>query len=142
MMTEVQIIMSMAKKVREAVLKIAVTDDLKGYCAIASVALSKELDRLGYKNSIWEGEFRGDGHAWVICNGNIIDITASQFKGMPEIYIEQAYKKGCGYKPLYKITDIKNDFADWEPSCRPTEYNQGKINEIIRRYSSLLRTAR
>lgn len=130
MPTNYQKLVSIATEVREAILRIADSEKLTGYCGIASYALSKRLDELGFKNSIWEGDYKGWGHAWVVCDGYIVDITATQFD-LPEIYVIKAYGKGCGYRPMHLMENYE-DFECWDKGCRPNHKLQREINAIIR----------
>ena len=50
--------------------------DLSGMCAIASAKLWNDLSSIGIKSEI----HYGDSHVFLVLNGLIVDVTATQFK--------------------------------------------------------------
>lgn len=55
-----------------------------GYCVEASVALRDELNEAGIAAEYAWGTFDGFGHAWVVVDGAILDVTAGQFRRVVE----------------------------------------------------------
>lgn len=73
--------------------------DLAGMCGIAAYELFKRLDKAGLKPKYCFG----DGHAFVKCDGYIVDVTATQFDdGHPEVTIRPTRSKPYEYwkRPL------------------------------------------
>lgn len=59
-----------------------------GCCGITSELLGDYLNSMGVGTFeyVW-GELEGASHAWLECDGVIVDITSDQFEGRPSIYI-------------------------------------------------------
>ncbi len=62
-----------------------------GLCIPAALALCEALGRLGYSSSVVRGHYQVGkveplGHAWVECDGMIIDLTADQFN-LPTVHV-------------------------------------------------------
>lgn len=49
-------------------------------CGALSAILARMLQLGGYKAECRHGEIQGTGHVWVVCEGQIFDPTAGQFK--------------------------------------------------------------
>jgi hypothetical protein len=63
-------------------------EDLEGMCGIASCILLQELEKEGIDAKIYEAEC----HAYVMYDGYIIDVTATQFGG-PKIMFRRRKKE-------------------------------------------------
>ncbi len=76
---------------------------LSCYCAIASAYLCSRLRRLGYRSCFFVlGEYNGHDHCWVELDGRIIDITATQFKGITRVvYIPDTEISRRDYRKRY-----------------------------------------
>jgi hypothetical protein len=59
--------------------KIDADPDLCGMCAIAAGELHKRLSAAGLDSTIALRNSSDEGHAFVICEGYIVDVTATQF---------------------------------------------------------------
>lgn len=59
--------------------KVDVEEDLCGMCAIAAGELHKRLKVAGFSAVIALRNTEDEGHAFVICEGHIVDVTATQF---------------------------------------------------------------
>lgn len=61
----------------------AIADDLTGACAIGSAMMARLLRRMGYRPIFVVGIFasgtKSSPHAWVELDGEIVDVTATQF---------------------------------------------------------------
>jgi len=66
--------------------KVYVNNNLSGMCAIASGELHRRLTKAGFDSTIALRDIEDDGHAFVICEQMIIDVTATQFSFM---YVEK-----------------------------------------------------
>lgn len=105
--------------------------NLRGWCGVASVILAKELKEVGINATVWEGEYSGMPHTWIIVNNYIVDITATQF-GLEEVYITKAYNKGCKYWPIDKLEPTYEAFEGWFENERPSEVLCQRIRNAIR----------
>lgn len=90
--------------------------DLAGLCAIVSKELCERLQQNGYKAKI---AYNGH-HCFVILQGRIIDLTATQFGNYPKIYIKKLPDYISSDK-LYgstwyieKLFDNPNDLPDYQ----------------------------
>ena len=69
--------------------------DLRGFCAKASIMLFNRLSRRGLKPQIMHALYDKDSdysacHYYVICNGHLVDVTATQFmNNHPRIMIQK-----------------------------------------------------
>jgi hypothetical protein len=68
---------------------------LQGACGYGSVMLFEELKRAGYKPRIAQGS----GHWFVVCDGKLVDVTATQF-GQPKVVV----------RDFIRIQDENNKF--------------------------------
>ena len=87
--------------------------DFTGWCEAASSIVNYILSNYTDITEFYiaSGTFDGNGHEWVVANGEIIDPTVDQFGDSYSIYSARLYKElhceECiGYKPLM--------FDDWE----------------------------
>lgn len=62
--------------------------DLCGLCAISSARLSYKLEKAGIPHKI----AHNDSHAFVVCNGYIIDVTATQFGCRSKVVVRKPPK--------------------------------------------------
>lgn len=124
-----------AEKVREKaevyVKKMPKTDDiddsnLAGLCAIASFALKKELEKNGYEAQLIRGGFQDawGGHCWVECEGEIIDITATQFQIAEKVLIVPADDPRYEDKVIVKT---RNSFRNWPLVQKPLDTHVSKL---------------
>jgi len=103
--------------------------DLSCMCFAASQLLQAQLIQTGYDAHIFECNYYVWGHAWVQCDGKIIDITHSQF-GTPDILIvDIGYKesKECEYD---RGVLLVND--EWTPRQKLSEE---QIKKILQEYT-------
>lgn len=101
--------------------------DLAGLCGHASVILFQRLKKLGMKPKV----ISGVSHYFVVCNGFLVDITASQF-GQAKICVRK-YNK---VKEIIKSQERCLDF--WKEQ---TTYNslRGQLKEIARDVNFFMR---
>jgi len=103
-------------------------DDLCRGCGVCSYIIFVRLDKLGYKpRFIWSDY----GHCFIICQGFLIDVTATQFEGFEgqHIFIESSlpYYEGIidpQYeinKEFYDISSIKDFLKYWPPGENPKQ---------------------
>lgn len=60
----------------------------RGCCGVVSELLGDYLSsQLGLQVDYVCGEKDGGSHAWIECDGVVIDITSDQFEGRPPVYI-------------------------------------------------------
>lgn len=60
----------------------------RGCCGVVSELLGDYLSlQLGLEVNYVCGEKDGGSHAWIECDGVVIDITSDQFEGRPPVYI-------------------------------------------------------
>jgi len=96
--------------------------DLACMCAIASSALTKAFHKAGYKKAtLIEGEFDWGGHCWVELDGEIWDITATQFGIDNEVHRTSIDDEDYHDR-------IKVDFKEWPPEQKP---NSRIVKEIL-----------
>lgn len=102
-------IRSIAKTTRAWADKVApkhgIPKDLNCFCAIGAKRLYKDLKKAGLRAWIAVNDTdEFDSHVFVVCNGYIVDITASQF-GESDIFI-----KKIGSEPLSKHWNMNKIF--------------------------------
>ena len=69
-------------------------DSLGGLCAIASAELFNRLKGAGFDNTLIAYT---DKHVYVVLDGYVIDVTATQFGNYPKVFIETvSYARDCG----------------------------------------------
>jgi hypothetical protein len=78
--------------------------DLSGMCCIVSRKLFRVLKANGLKPKIHLRQARWDSHAFVVCNGWIVDVTASQF-GKIRVWVVRQEKYATG---KWKTTEVFN----------------------------------
>jgi hypothetical protein len=131
-------IIPIAVKVRKQCEKFACSDYAKNYdfhnekdlscmCAVASCVLAKTLRRKGIKCKVISGMFCDATHCWVEIGHKIVDITATQFKVVPKVYIVN--KNDSRYEVMRTVTNY-DYFHDW--------INQKPSRTLIRK---ILKTA-
>jgi ferredoxin len=117
-----QEILDLASRVRQAVIDYGESlcnvyrgmafdpDNLGGACAIASTVLQKVLRQRGYDAEFVCSEGKHCHHCWVEVQGEVVDITATQFgQDYPEVHV---VPPNCG-DPIYR-------------GYRDTEFFRGK----------------
>lgn len=119
-----------AEKVRKWALKLIGdnNNNLMGWCLTCSYLIFKRLSKFGLKPQICS-ICRGPGsHAFIYCDGYIVDVTATQFKVKEKIII----RKNEGKHKLYfwdlrnanicsDIKKLDDHLKMWHYSCRPKE---------------------
>lgn len=83
--------------------------DLEGMCGIASVKLHANLEAEGYSPFIHYSE----GHAFVVCDGMIVDVTATQFGRKPIEIVPMRRSKPWFWKTVGKFRTAKS-FVNWQ----------------------------
>jgi hypothetical protein len=101
-------IREIAEKVRKSCLKkykSRFPDTLEGCCSIASGRLFKELSKNGFHPIIVEVDNDSEMccHCFIICNGYLVDITATQFDQDPI----------CIFRRKIHNNDQRNEFWYW-----------------------------
>lgn len=89
--------------------------DLNGLCLYASIILKNTLLYYGYGN-LKPIIATGVGHAFVICNGYIVDVTASQF-GQPKVVVRDIN----AVKKIIETGEISLKF--WNSKDGQTNFN-------------------
>lgn len=104
-----------------------IVSPLDGECYNASFALGIRLATNGIPSKIVEGEFLIDGkgyrHFWLQVKGYIIDLTAGQFFGTPEVIAGWAKDL-----PQYKF--VKNHCPDFERIAQWLGFNVREFGEL------------
>lgn len=134
----------MAKKTKPETLAKQVRNNLKSFicdkpssfdsnffcaCAVASYTLWKVLLSKGYSAKFVRGFYRGDNHCFVICNNQIIDITATQFDIREEVYITDSNDNR--YDLIDEDSDALNYLNDNWPSDQIPQSYVEELGEII-----------
>ena len=100
--------------------------DLWCMCMFASTVLRDELQKKGHKAILVVGRYDCLSHAWVQIRDHIIDITATQFKGITEeVYLtteENDWYSGDDY--------FEDDHPDWGEWQTPTPKAMEKTLDI------------
>jgi hypothetical protein len=116
-----------ASKIRANAVKKYKKTTLEDYCAICSMALLTAFQKAGFSAKLVFGKFQTPDrdiklyyHVWVESDGEIYDITATQFgQDYPPVYVTRLSD------PLYIRLDESIDgytyFEDWRRFNRPTE---------------------
>ena len=97
-----------------------VSRDLETLCAVASGELLKRLRRANFKPVI----VFNDQHAFVVCNGHIVDVTATQYN----------YRRGRDGEPLFEPVVIvpysrRKELEQWS---LPVEFRAKTIREALK----------
>lgn len=106
-------IFRIASRVRDWAEEIAAQYELPaslcGLCAIAARKLFRELKKSGYSSELMIHHKDSLAHAFVVCQGFIIDVTATQF-GKERIFITPAGAKNLAeyWKPTYVCRSEKS----------------------------------
>lgn len=93
-------------------------DDFAGMCGIASVYLYKQLKKHGMRPKIVEN----NAHCFIVCEGYIVDVTATQF-GYRRVFVEefnQAEHDGSWWSIERTFTNLKK-FAKHQNKSWPTD---------------------
>jgi hypothetical protein len=156
-------VLDIAKKVRRACHKFAMSDDSMPYdfhddpnlgcmCAIGSYVLYQELKDAGYSPELKIGTFnKFTTHCWVEIDDKIVDITATQFKEQKRIVNLDGDYVALDDEPLDFIPDIfvtentsplysngkkmKNilSFRGWVTGQKPNRFVSKLIRKLIKR---------
>lgn len=118
--------------------------DLLGGCAIASSILVRALQRLGLRASIVVGVYddrravgltptgfrfvgtRG-AHAWVEVDGLIVDVTATQFRGPPAVYVTDV--RDHRYNAHHIGSEARAALLRWTTAKGPAKYQAPVLHE-------------
>ena len=127
-----------AEKVRKwAIRKNDYSYDLMNLCVTCSYMIFRVLDRYKLEPEFCN-IFVGPGsHAFVYCQGYIIDVTATQFKVKTEVVVRKNEGKHRLYfwnlKQAQRFSNIKEVKSvinhRWHRSCRPQNAFQEKRND-------------
>lgn len=124
-----------AKKVHKAEIHTEKTTagemNLCGACGIASVVLWRALKAAGFKQAtLVRGWYHGSNHCWVVVEGLVVDITATQFGVIaPVVFVDDARSHFEGYE-LTKVysgsearfnDDAFKDISTWIEGQSPCE---------------------
>jgi len=72
--------------------------DLGGHCQKVSIDLAIEFHRAGYTDAtVVGGDYYGKAHYWVVSDGYIYDLTASQFGVKQKVFVVEVSK--ASHKP-------------------------------------------
>ena len=124
-------------------------DSLTGCCAIASYLLHRTLTHLGIKSTLTMGRFFVNGrpswdddanehcnHCWVVVDGQIVDVTASQF-GCPDPVFVGPIDDDRYYVVRSGAAARHNILRDWNtqsPVCYPNS-----MSSILKQVSKEVR---
>lgn len=109
--------------------------DMNGLCGIASYQIFNLLKDIGMSPRLCMNEY----HAFVLCGGMIVDVTATQFcNSFPAVFVSPRKKwerwNIHGYEPfkaeekLSKLTDINKAFGGWPYDQKPQyAFDQGLL---------------
>ena len=109
--------------------------DYAGMCVIASYTLHKIYKKLGYKTTFAIGEYDGRTHGFLIYNGDIIDITATQFGLRRACHIERF--NGSKYEVQFKDNKAIYDMRFWDLDQNPRSYRNSLKsieNKIVKEF--------
>lgn len=100
---------------------------LGGLCAIASIALKKELKAAGYPAMVVRGLHKKGcgGHCWVECEGEILDVTATQYQIDAEPVLVTSSSDG-NYVRVWHNPPAK-EFLSWPKEQIPTYYHVNRL---------------
>ena len=101
--------------------------DLTGGCGIGSVILTRILRRAGLRPVLVLGTFERSPHVWVELDGEIVDITATQFGRLPAVLIEE--KGDDRYDALWLGRDAKLAIKEWAKSNHPNRWQCPELHE-------------
>jgi hypothetical protein len=117
--------------------------DLLGKCGICSYAVAEAFRKFGYKAEVKHGSFlhKYYGHCWVESDGEIYDITATQFskryfekpkqyisKRFPKIYVTSLLKNDVYFNSV-TVTDDERQFffRNWKTGEYPSIHTIRKL---------------
>lgn len=99
---------------------------LGGMCAICSVELADRLKKVGFSPNI----AKNDTHVFVLCDGYLIDITATQFGQKRKVTIKkhtriesQLYWETNEVIEYTSFENASKIFKDWPKSQQPAKFN-------------------
>lgn len=128
------------------------SSDLNGKCAICSWAIADIFRQFGYNAQVKHGLFVHEsyGHCWVESDGEIYDVTATQFsrrrfkdgiyisKKFPKIYITNA-RMNTMYMDGITVRDKSKYFKNWPKGQYPSVHAVKKLvagfPEILERHN-------
>lgn len=126
-----KIFRDVASKIRSNLVWKTGNHDLDCYCAIASFKIWSALKKLGYSPTFVEylggkyGELcRYEGHCFVICNGYLIDVTATQF-GWKEPVVVRTFREELYWYITHSartVDGIKKLLKNWPVEQKPRRY--------------------
>ena len=80
--------------------------DLTGMCAIASGELWRRLHIQGQKATICMYDDFGDSHVFVLYNGYLIDLTATQFGKYPKVIVRKTTNREYFWRVDYRFPTV------------------------------------
>tara|TARA_Y100000310_G_C20551514_1_gene748328 strand:- start:357 stop:785 length:429 start_codon:yes stop_codon:yes gene_type:complete len=102
--------------------------NLQGMCAVTSAYLFKRLTDEGLYPKIGYARARFVGHVFVICNGLVVDVTASQY-GKKKIIVSslKGFKPPASwptkdYDVLDSLAELELEQSIWSPAQQFTTY--------------------
>ncbi len=104
-------------------------DDWGCSCLVCSWVLEKVLKAHGVDAKLCIGEYDASCHAFVMVDGFVVDITATQFRN-PEVVIEPF--GGSDYTIDYIGYKAHREISDWPEEQNPRNYRKA-LNEIFHR---------
>jgi len=135
------IFIDVATKIRRRLVNKTANEYLDCYCAIASFRIWRKLKQLGYtpifvvyngtEESIGSlGEF--ESHCFVICDGYLIDVTATQFR-ISEKVIVRPHKKELYWLVTHSAKthkEIKELLKTWPSDQKPSEFYKKVLTNL------------
>lgn len=98
-------------------------------CLVCSWVLEKVLKAHGIKAELCIGTYDHFCHAFVLVDGFVVDITATQFRN-PEVVIEPF--EGSDYKSEHKGAKAHKRSEHWPDEQNPRTYRK-RLNKIFNR---------
>ncbi len=98
-------------------------------CLVCSWVLEKVLKAHGFKAELCIGKYDNMHHAFVLVDGFVVDITATQFRN-PEVVIEPF--EGSDYKSDYRGIKAHRAINGWPSEQSPRTYKKA-LNKIFNR---------
>lgn len=98
-------------------------------CAVSSYTLWKVLLSKGYTAKFVRGFYQGKDHCFVICNDQIVDITATQFDISEEVYI--VYHNDIDYDCVDEDSEALCYLNDNWPSDQIPKTYEEELSKII-----------
>jgi hypothetical protein len=117
--------------------------DYSGWCAFVSVVLWQVLKHYGYRPKLIKGSYNtgpkrdynaiGCGaHAWVECNGQILDLSATQFGRRNKVYIPPEVIMKKYYSSHWNKEVPSKKYLGWA-------FQGFYINPSIKKYDKLIK---